>query len=207
MENMRSSGDSTVGVILVAPGSVLRSLVTLMLAPKGGETAEPDQTSATEDESDLPQIVVEPLSLDTLEQLTHLIEGTSTVPLLLFCEEDTFRALSGREGLTVEELSGTQVVGQELLNAFLSAVVSGQRPAASGEIPINIGLGGLLSTRELEVLELLAQGASNKQISDALSIAPNTVYTHVRHIKSKLRTANRTQTALLARTLLGQSEP
>ena len=65
----------------------------------------------------------------------------------------------------------------------------------------------LLSARELDVLELLAQGASNKQISEVLSISPNTVYTHVRHIQNKLRTANRTQTALLARTMSGRSQP
>ena len=203
MVNMRSSEGPTVGVILVAPGSLLRSLVTRMLAQRGGEIALADQSPATEDESDMPQIVAEPLSPDTLEQLTHLIEGTSPVPLLLFCEEDTFRALSGREGLTVEELSGTQVVAGELLNAVLSAVGGGQRPA---EVPCGIGFEGLLSARELEVLELLAEGASNKQISEALSITPNTVYTHVRHIQGKLRTANRTQTALLARTMLGKSE-
>ena len=63
----------------------------------------------------------------------------------------------------------------------------------------------LLSPRELEVFELLAQGATNKQISESLSISPNTVYTHIRHIQGKLRTANRTQTALLARAMSGRS--
>ena len=83
----------TVRVILVAPESVLRSLVERMLAQRGGEIAAADQAPATEDESDIPQIVVEPLAPDILEQLTRLIEGTSPVPLLLFCAEETFRGL------------------------------------------------------------------------------------------------------------------
>ena len=63
----------------------------------------------------------------------------------------------------------------------------------------------LLSPREMEVLEQLTLGCSNNQIAEVLSITPNTVYTHVKHIKTKLRTSNRTQTALAARTMLQPS--
>ncbi len=63
----------------------------------------------------------------------------------------------------------------------------------------------LFSPRELEVLEQLTLGYSNNQIAEVLSITPNTVFTHVRHIKAKLKTSNRTQTALVARTMLHQS--
>ena len=42
----------------------------------------------------------------------------------------------------------------------------------------------LFSPRELEVLEQLTMGYSNNQIAEVLSITPNTVFTHVRHIKT-----------------------
>jgi two-component system, NarL family, response regulator len=50
----------------------------------------------------------------------------------------------------------------------------------------------LLSPRELEVLQLMAQGASTDAIASALDIAHNTVKVHVRNILAKLRTDNRT---------------
>lgn len=58
-----------------------------------------------------------------------------------------------------------------------------------------------LSTRELEVLQLMAQGASNVEIADALVIAFATVKRHVSNILSKLQATNRTQAVAYARQL------
>lgn len=55
-----------------------------------------------------------------------------------------------------------------------------------------------LSQRELEVLRLLAQGKSNREIADQLIIAELTVRSHVSNILGKLHLANRTQAALYA---------
>jgi two-component system, NarL family, response regulator LiaR len=56
----------------------------------------------------------------------------------------------------------------------------------------------VLTEREKDVLQLLAQGNSNKEISRALNIAEQTVKTHVSHILNKLGTPSRTQAALYA---------
>jgi LuxR family maltose regulon positive regulatory protein len=58
-----------------------------------------------------------------------------------------------------------------------------------------------LSTRELEVLSLLATGASNQQIADHLVISLNTAKRHVKHILAKLAVTNRTQAVARAREL------
>lgn len=65
-----------------------------------------------------------------------------------------------------------------------------------------------LSTREQDVLHLLARGASNQDIADALVIAPGTVKHHITHILSKLEATNRTQAVARARNLgfLSQGE-
>jgi len=55
-----------------------------------------------------------------------------------------------------------------------------------------------LTERETEVLRLLAQGQSNKEIAHALSIGEKTVKTHVSNILSKLSVPSRTQAALYA---------
>jgi DNA-binding NarL/FixJ family response regulator len=56
-----------------------------------------------------------------------------------------------------------------------------------------------LSEREREVLVLLAQGASNKDISEKLFITEGTVKNHVSNVLSKLQAENRTQAADIAR--------
>jgi NarL family two-component system response regulator LiaR len=55
-----------------------------------------------------------------------------------------------------------------------------------------------LTGRELEVLRLIAQGQSNKEIAEELVIADMTVRTHVSNILGKLHLASRTQAALYA---------
>jgi DNA-binding NarL/FixJ family response regulator len=55
-----------------------------------------------------------------------------------------------------------------------------------------------LTERETEVLRLLAQGQSNKQIAHSLHIAEKTVKTHVSNILSKLGVQSRTQATLYA---------
>ena len=55
-----------------------------------------------------------------------------------------------------------------------------------------------LSPREGEVLQLVAQGATNKEIADSLFISENTVKTHLRSIMEKLHLVNRSQAAAYA---------
>ncbi|MBO0795050.1 MAG: response regulator transcription factor, partial [Ktedonobacteraceae bacterium] len=56
-----------------------------------------------------------------------------------------------------------------------------------------------LSPREIEILKLIAEGASNRKIAEKLVLAEGTVKNHVSNILGKLHTENRTQAAYLAR--------
>ena len=58
-----------------------------------------------------------------------------------------------------------------------------------------------ISTREAEVLTLIAAGHSNKVIARQLAISPNTVKTHISHVFEKLEVASRTQAIDRARSL------
>ena len=58
-----------------------------------------------------------------------------------------------------------------------------------------------ISDREFEVLELLAAGRSNKEISARLNVSPNTVKTHVANLYGKLEVRRRTEAVLRAREL------
>ncbi len=60
------------------------------------------------------------------------------------------------------------------------------------------GLAGDLTAREREVLDLLADGASNRHIARALGVSLKTVQNHVSRILDKLQAADRTEVALRA---------
>jgi LuxR family maltose regulon positive regulatory protein len=63
------------------------------------------------------------------------------------------------------------------------------------------GLVEPLTSRELEVLRLLAAGRPNQEIAEELVVALSTVKKHVTHILDKLGAANRTQATARAREL------
>ena len=58
-----------------------------------------------------------------------------------------------------------------------------------------------ISKREYEVLELLAQGHSNREIAETLFVSPNTVKSHLGRLYEKLEVSRRTQAIQKARTL------
>ena len=83
------------------------------------------------------------------------------------------------------------IMATKLLTEFKGLEAEGKKEAIQ-ETESN------LSPREGEVLQLVAQGATNKQIADSLFISENTVKTHLRNIMDKLHLANRSQAAAYA---------
>jgi DNA-binding NarL/FixJ family response regulator len=65
------------------------------------------------------------------------------------------------------------------------------------ETPIDLDLGAL-SPREIEVLQLVARGFSDRQISDQMFVSPRTVHAHIRNMLSKTQTSNRTELSIWA---------
>jgi DNA-binding NarL/FixJ family response regulator len=115
--------------------------------------------------------------------------------------------------ITAEQLATTiRVVaqGQVLLHPDVAHKVLASLPSASSE-PATIPPSprsfsdandvAQLTEREREILALLARGASNREISEALYIASGTVKNHLSNILGKLGVRDRTQAALKAREL------
>ena len=57
---------------------------------------------------------------------------------------------------------------------------------------------GALTARELDVLQLVASGYTNREIADILTISDRTVSTHVSHILGKMGVDNRIKAAMKA---------
>ncbi len=86
--------------------------------------------------------------------------------------------------------------GESMLTEAMAAQMLrrlGKRPAAQSP-----ALPDPLTPRELEVLRLVAQGKTNRAISEQLIITPGTVKLHVEHIIAKLGVSDRTQAAVRA---------
>jgi LuxR family maltose regulon positive regulatory protein len=99
--------------------------------------------------------------------------------------------------------------GNDATTRFLDRVLAAFTPDIAGDRhAAQLPPPGPLSVREQEVLDLLARGASNQEIAEALVITLDTVKRHVSNILSKLGVSNRTKAVAQARAFrMIQEEP
>jgi DNA-binding NarL/FixJ family response regulator len=98
-------------------------------------------------------------------------------------------------------LRGENPLNQRLAMQLLRRLVSGgRRTTGSSPEPVKQPecLSEPLTPREDEVLRFLAQGQTNRQISQQLVVSPSTIKVHVEHILAKLGVSDRTQAAVRA---------
>lgn len=142
-----------------------------------------------------------------IQRLKEVVPKTYIIVLTISEEdEDLFQSI--REGangyllkdLTPEELfqaikrtlQGEAVISPRMASKMLTEF--SRRLYHPGTQPLR-----QLTSRETEILQLLAEGARNKEISARLHISGSTVRNHIHHIIGKLHVQNRVQAALLAR--------
>ena len=143
-------------------------------------------------QAEMPQINILVLTVSEMEtDLFAAIKFGATGYLLKKAEpEELVHAITqiAQGGVIVSPMMATKLITEF---KDLSAGAAPQPSAAAAEAD-------LISPREAEVLHLVAQGATNKEIADSLFISENTVKTHLRSIMEKLHLANRSQAAAYA---------
>jgi len=163
-----------------------------------------------------PDVVVMDLKMPNVDGVTATRNLRTTVPkcrvvALTTFEDDelVFDALrAGAVGYVLKDASSDRLLdavrsasrGETVLQPSVATKVVAALSRLSEAAPARAEDLGL-SERELDVLRLLAGGASNKEIASSLSIAEGTVKNHVTSVLGKLGVSDRTNAALKAKSL------
>jgi two-component system nitrate/nitrite response regulator NarL len=196
-------------VLLVGDDPLARGGLAYLLSGEPGlaVVAQADALGAAAAvERDDPEVAVWDLGADPLgwlERLGDLGESGPPALALLLDEEAAAAALAaGARGLLFRDVEGGRLaaalraLGSDLLvfdDALLPPLL---RPRPAPQIQAEP-----LTPRELEVLQLLAQGLSNRRIAESLGISEHTAKFHVNSIVGKLGAQTRTDAAVRAARL------
>ena len=156
-----------------------------------------------------------------IEFISTLSQYDPTIPILVISawstEDAIFNALSaGATGYVLKERDDLEITfsirsilrGGAPIDPFIAQKILKQLQFNENNIittveknPLTLENGGMLSKRELETLELVSQGLSNKEIANALNLSRYTVESHIKHIYRKLAVRNRSKAVDTARNL------
>jgi len=208
---------TAIRVLLVDDHALIRKGIASILSAQGGFEVVGEAGGGLEALERARALMPDVILMDIFMPDVNGLEATRRIKdalpyvkivILTVSEEDQnlFEAIkSGAQGYLLKKIEP-----QELF-AMLKGVVQGDAPisrAMAAKILREFAHqaqrvsaprpGADLTPREREVLELVTQGKSNKEIAVALSIAENTVKNHLKNILEKLHLENRVQAATFA---------
>jgi DNA-binding NarL/FixJ family response regulator len=184
-------------IVIVDDDQLLRALLVELLQAEGYVTTETASGEAGLERvaAERPDLVVLDVQLPGIsgyEVCRRLREEFGDAPRILF--------ISGSRTEPFDRVAGLLLGGDDYLtkpfapDEFLARVRTLIRRGAP---PVPERLAGLTS-REREVLDLLAHGRAQKEIAQELFISPKTVGTHIAHIFEKLGVHSRAQAVAIA---------
>jgi DNA-binding NarL/FixJ family response regulator len=208
--------DAPVGVFIVDDHAVVRSGLAAYLEVIDdltfvGEAADGEQAIRQLAEmaalDSLPGVVLMDLvmpNMSGIEATAHIVERFPT------CRVVVLTSFGEVERVNAALRSGA--VGYLLKDAEAAEVAAAIRAAVRGEVHLDSEIArrltqdlrcgpagaALLTPRERQILALLGEGRSNREIANILVISERTARTHVSNVLSKLNLSSRTQAALMA---------
>ncbi len=213
---------STIRLLLVDDQSLFREGLRTLLSvwPDLAVVGEASNGQEAIEQAQLlrPDVVLMDLRMPVLDgvaatqRIRQAVPDSQVIVLTTFDDDEyVFEGLrAGAVGYLLKDVLSTKLVeairsaarGETFLQPSVAAKVVAEftRLSQSAETRPQ-PLVEPLSNREMEILEILATGASNKEIAAQLFIAEGTVKNHVTNILGKLGVRDRTQAALKAKEL------
>lgn len=217
MTNQRSSKTNPISILVVDDHPVVRNGLVAMLGTQSDFEVVGEAESGVEAleivKNIHPNVILLDLEmpeLDGVDTLKQLRGDHPDVKVIVFTAFDTDERIvsavqAGAKGYLLKGSPRDQIFRavrvvseggstlEPIVASKLLSHIAGEESAGLGQ-----GLRDPLTTREVEVLELLAQGKTNKVIAETLVITERTAKFHVSSILSKLGANNRTEAVTLA---------
>jgi NarL family two-component system response regulator LiaR len=203
-----------IGVLIADDHAIVRKGIRALLATESdievvGEARDGREAIAQAEEL-CPDVVLMDLvmpEVDGLEAIRHITRHQPEVRILVLTSfagvEKIFPAIeAGALGYLLKDSHPGELVQaiREVHrgNASLHPAVARKLLAKVCQPKGQREVADSLTEREMAVLQLVAQGQSNRDIAGELAISEATVRTHVSHVLAKLELSSRTQAALYA---------
>jgi two-component system, NarL family, response regulator YdfI len=139
------------------------------------------------DSDSIRDLLLEPTSEAAIVLLTEISDARSVARLLRI----GVRAILSRENDPDNVLSAIYAVYDGLV--LLSTVTAESLAAVYGDQPLEVEVSEEITSRETDVLRMLAEGLVNKEIAARLGISEHTVKFHISSILDKLGASTRTE--------------
>jgi DNA-binding NarL/FixJ family response regulator len=215
---MEPARDETIGVLVVDDHEVVRRGLLAFLNSEpdidvvgeaaGGAQAL-DLLASMESEGPRPDVIVMDLQMapidgiESIRRVRALYNDIEVVALTSFADEERVHAAlqAGASGYVLKDSDADDVTaavraahrGELQIDPVAARTLMSSLHEARDDDPTTD-----LTSRELDVLRLVAAGKPNKQIAAELGISERTARTHVSRILHKLHLSSRTQAALWA---------
>lgn len=203
---MERQNHNPIRILIVDDHPVVCSGLTSMLSTQSGLEVLGSAASGEEAlamiQQDTPDLLLLDLRMPGMDGIGVLqaLQKKESPPRVIVLtsfekDEEIYRAIrAGAQGYLLKDTTESEMV------AAIYVVDAGKR-----YIPRHIAarladrmMRSDLTAREVQILERLAQGSTNKQIASALDISDNTVRHHVNNIMGKLQVSDRTEAVATA---------
>lgn len=203
-------------VVIVDPHPPMREGLSLLLPPEGiavlggASTGAGGEALIARHEPHLALIAADLPDVDGIMLLRRLVRRGLRTAVVLYADESSIREQSaaavhaGAAGVIAKHRTIT-----ELAIALRSIATGGlwfdeadddprDAPPDPSPLPDGPRRTAALSSAELRVLALVAEGGSTEETADALSLSPHTVRTHMRNVMRKLEASSRAHAVAIA---------
>ncbi len=215
-------GDATLAtmtsVVIVDPHPAMREGLSLLLPPEGlavlggASTGAGGEALVTRHEPDIALVAADLPDVDGIALVRRLVRRGLRSAVVLYahdsdCEDSAAAVNAGAAGLVAKRRSIAELAEALRLVATGGlwfeerddeALAPAPRPADPLPLPRAQRRTSTLSSAELRVLALVAEGGSTEATAAALSLSPHTVRTHMRNVMRKLEASSRAHAVAIA---------